>query len=374
VPPDAENGFEPNPEPKCDPYRPYYLGIDYLHWWMQKQPVPALVTTGNLNDTTPGAFGQPDTKFYIDDVSNGGAHDGARVMFGYDFDKEGCLGVDVSGFYLDNTSPSATVTGNGSASSTVLTRPFYNTVTHAQDADPINIPGIMGGTFTASAPQRLMSAEANLRWLVNSSPINGPRFWLLGGVNFTELDEKLVIDENLTDTPGLGAGGNKYILNDNFSTYNHFYSGQLGGEFEYCVGPVSLQFIGKCAFGRMDEVLRISGYTTVTEASGAVATNPAAGLYAGPGNVGRHTADEFAAMPQGQFKLAYAFNDYVRMNFGYDVLWISRVIRPGNQINQDVNVQPVGGPPVTPLDPAFVPFRSSGLWAQGFNLGVEINF
>lgn len=127
-------------------------------------------------------------------------------------------------------------------------------------------------------------------------------------------------------------------------------------------------------FGRMDEVLNISGSTTVTEASGAVATNPNAGLYAGPGNVGRHSSDEFAAIPQGQFKVAYIFNENVRMTLGYDALWISRVVRPGNQINQDVNVQPVGGPAITPLDPSFVPFRSSGLWAEGFNVGVEINY
>jgi hypothetical protein len=374
VAPDAENGFEPNPEPKCDPYRPYYFGVDYLHWWVQKQPMPALVTTGSINDSIPGAFGQPNTQFYIDDVSNGGAHDGARLMFGYDFDREGILGFDISGFMLDTTSPTAAVSGNGSASSTVLTRPFYNTVTHAQDADPINIPGVMAGSFVASAPQMLMGAEANLRWLVNPSPINGPRFTLLAGFAYLGLDEKLVIDENLTDVPGLGAGGNHYVLNDNFTTFNRFYGGQIGGEFDFQVGPVMLLFIGKCAFGKTEEVLNITGFTTVTEASGAVATNPAAGLYAGPGNVGRHTGDEFAAVPQGQFKLAYAFNEYVRMSLGYDALWISRVIRPGNQVNQDVNVQPIGGPPVGPLDPAFVPFRSSGLWAEGFNVGLEINY
>jgi hypothetical protein len=374
VPPDAENGFEPDPQPKCEPYRPYFFGLDYIHWWVQKQPVPALVTSGNVTDNVPGAFGQPSTKFAIDDVSNGGAHDGIRLMFGYDFDQQGILGVEASYFWLDQTSPSASVSGNGSAGSTLFTRPFYNVNTHQQDADPINIPGVMSGNFTVNAPLRLMGADANLRWNVNPSPINGPRLTLLAGGCFIDLDEKLVTNESLADVPGLGAAGNRYALQDNFTTYNRFYGGQLGAAYDCRVGPVVLQFVGKCAFGRTQEVLNVSGFTTVTEGNGAVATNPQAGLYSGPGIDGRHSSGEFAAVPQAQFKLAYQFNDYVRLNLGYDTLWISRVIRPGNQINQDVNVQSVGGPPTAPLDPNFVPFRSSGLWAQGFNIGVEVNF
>lgn len=374
IPPDAENGFEPNPQPDCTPWRPYYFGIDYIHWWVQKQPVPALVTTGPITDTFPGAFGQPGTTFVVDDLNHGGAHDGARLTFGYDFDKQGILGVEVNGFWLDNSSPGVTVSGNGSAGSAVLTRPFYNAVTHLPDADPINIPGVMAGTFTASAPQRLAGADANLRWLVNPSSWGSGEFTILVGVRYFDLEEKLLINEDLTDTPGLGAAGNHYLLGENFTTYNHYYGGQLGAAYDCHVGPVVLEFVGKCALGYNNEVLRISGFTNVTEASGATASNPVAALYVGPGNVGRYTGGEFAALPEGQFKLAYQFNEYVRAQVGYDVLWLSRVIRPGNQVNQEVNVQPVGGPAIPPLDPAALPFRSSGLWAQGFNIGVEFNF
>jgi hypothetical protein len=374
IPPDAENGFEPCPQPVCEQYRPYYFGVDYIHWWVQKQPVPALVTTGPLSDAFPGAFGQPGTTFVIDDVSHGGAHDGARFTFGYDFDPLGCLGVEVNGFWLDTTSQTVSVSGNGSSGSAVLTRPFYNSVTHQPDADPINIPGAMAGTFIASAPLRLSGFDANLRWLVNPSPMNGPRFTLLFGFRYVDLDEKLLISEDLNDVPGLGAAGNHFSLGENFTTYNRFYGGQLGAAFDYHVGPVVLQFIGKCAYGRNDEELKISGSTTVLLPSGATANNPTAALYTGPGNVGTHSGGEFCVVPEGEFNIAYQFNDYVRMTLGYDVLWMSRVLRPGNQVNQLVNVQPVGGPPVAPLDPGVLPFRSSGLWAQGFSIGVEFNF
>jgi hypothetical protein len=220
----------------------------------------------------------------------------------------------------------------------------------------------------------MTGAEAYLRWLVDPAPTYGPRFTMLFGFNFLDLDEKLLINEDLTDTPGLGAAGNRYLLHENFTTYNRFYGGQIGGQTEYCVGPVTLMFIGKCALGRTEETLEISGSTKVLEPNGAVAINPTAALYTGPGNVGRFTGGEFAVMPQGQFKLWYTFNKYFRMDFGYDVFWISRVIRPGDQINQYVNVQPVGGPPIAPLAPSVLPFQSSGLWTQGFSLGLEVNF
>jgi hypothetical protein len=374
IPPDAENAFECNPQPECVPCHPFYVGVDYLHWWLQKQPMQALVTTGSISDNVPGAFGQPGTKIFIDDVSRHGDHDGVRVMFGYDFDPQGVLGAEISGFWLDRTSPSAVARGDGSANSRVLTRPFFNVITGQQDADPINVPGVMAGQFVATAQSQLYGANADVRWLVNAGSVYGPHFTLLGGFAFLELDEKLLVSENLHDVPGLGAPGNHYVLGENFTTYNHFYGGEAGAAADCHVGPVVLIFVGKCAFGRTEEVERISGFTTVTQANGTVTTNPQAALLVGPGNVGRHSNGQWAVVPQGQFKLAYQFNQYVRMNLGYDALWIDRVIRPGNALNTNVNVQPVGGPPVAPLQPTVEPFRSSGLWAQGFSIGVEVNF
>ncbi len=373
VPPDAENGFECNPQPPCEPYARWFFGLDYLHWWIQRQPGPPLVTTGGLEDAVPGALGQPHTEPVLQGIS-GGSHDGVRLSLGYDCDHDGIFGLDASWFWLDRTNPNSVVSGNGRTGSSVLTRPFFNVNTRQQDADPVNIPGVIGGTLIAATPVRLMGADADVRWLVNPNAVGFPRLTVLAGVAFIDLDEKLLIDESVFETPGLGVAGNRFRLNDSFTTYNRFYGGQLGAVYDYCIGPLTLLFIGKVALGENDETLRISGFTTVTEPNGTTVTNPSAGLYAGPGNDGRRTGHHFCVMPQGQFKVAYQFNESVRLNLGYDALWLSEVLRPGNQINPNVNVQPVGGPPVAPLQPGPIPFHQSGLWAQGFDIGVEINF
>ncbi len=374
VPPDAENGFECNPQPPCVPCRPFFFGVDYLRWWVRKQSVPTLVTTGALTDAVPGALGLPHTRTVLDDISNGGGHDGGRVMAAWDLDQQGILGVDASLFLLDRTTPSAIASGNGGAGSAVLARPFVNVNTHQQDADPINIPGVMAGSFSASTPLRLMGADANVRYLVSPGGLAGARLTLLAGVRWVDLDEKLIDSENLADVPGLGAPGNHFRLGENFTAYNRFYGAQVGAATDYCIGPVVLQLVGKVAFGRNQEVLKISGFTTVTESDGVSTTNPLAALYVGPGNVGRFSDGKYCFVPEGEFKLAYQFNEYIRLNLGYDLLYLSRVLRPGEQINTLVNVQPVGGPPVPPLEPTLLPFKQTSLWAQGFNVGLEFNF
>ena len=44
---------------------PFYVGVEYLHWWIQRPNMPPLLTVGSLNDfafgstTVPGAIGAP---------------------------------------------------------------------------------------------------------------------------------------------------------------------------------------------------------------------------------------------------------------------------------------------------------------------------
>jgi hypothetical protein len=63
---------------------------------------------------------------------------------------------------------------------------------------------------------------------------------------------------------------------------------------------------------------------------------------------------------------------------GYTFLYLSRVARPGDQIDPALNPNRVpidngfgtpGGPDRPTLD-----FKSTGFWAQGVNIGVELGF
>ncbi len=83
-------------------------------------------------------------------------------------------------------------------------------------------------------------------------------------------------------------------------------------------------------------------------------------------------------MPQLDLKLGYQVTNNIRVFVGYDFLYWSSVIRPGDQIDQtlDLNKVPNSGAPFaasTQVRP-IVPFRTSGYWATGVNMGVEFRY
>ena len=95
-----------------------------------------------------------------------------------------------------------------------------------------------------------------------------------------------------------------------------------------------------------------------------------------PANGGHFTANGFAAVPQGQVRLGYDLTSWIRVTVGYDALYVSNVIRPGDQINRDI---PTGqtfqqdGKPASATSPASL-FKTTDFYAQGMNAGVSLRF
>jgi len=70
--------------------------------------------------------------------------------------------------------------------------------------------------------------------------------------------------------------------------------------------------------------------------------------------------------------------DWCRLSVGYNFLYCSSVLRPGNQIDRvlDETLIPNFGTGVAPAGqsrPAPI-LRGSDFWAQGLNFGVEFRF
>jgi hypothetical protein len=61
---------------------------------------------------------------------------------------------------------------------------------------------------------------------------------------------------------------------------------------------------------------------------------------------------------------------------GYSLIYWSRVVRPGDQIDLDVNpdyLPPATTPVTGPARPRFV-FRESDFWAQGLSVGGDLRW
>ena len=88
--------------------------------------------------------------------------------------------------------------------------------------------------------------------------------------------------------------------------------------------------------------------------------------------------NEFAYVPEGTFKIGYQWTQRVSTYIGYNALYISRLLRPGDQIDPFINPvflpvsQQFGGDfgPVRPMNS----FNKSDFWTQGVTFGLSIRY
>jgi hypothetical protein len=360
---------------ECCPHGPQFsIGIEYLQWWTRGLNFPPLVTSGSLADFNPGALNQPHTLVVLDPSQDPSAnHSGGRVTLGYGIDRlENYLSLDGSFFGLETRTAGRGVASDGSPSSPLLARPFFNTGTHAEDADPIAIPGIASGTFQVGFLNKLYGADANLRWHVWSD--QGDYFVLLFGGRYLNLEEALNITDTSHDLPGIGVAGNDYFLTEGFSTRNQFGGGQFGAEYQWRYGPFTITTVGKVAFGSVLQDIDNSSFIRISEPGGLTTSATNRALYVTANNAGRFTRNRFAVLPESDIQLGIDFNQYVRLTIGYTFLYLNEAARPGDQIDRNVTIQPVGTPaafsPTAP-PPSIV---STGFWAQGLDVGLRFSF
>ena len=95
-------------------------------------------------------------------------------------------------------------------------------------------------------------------------------------------------------------------------------------------------------------------------------------------NVG-FTHDHFAVVPEGQVRLGYQFTRRLQGFVGYNFLYLRDVVRPGNQIDRNINATQnalFGGTGGVLTGPAAPPpqFTHSDFWAHGVNFGLEFRY
>ncbi len=372
-----ENGFS-NVHPDQVTRSPrFYLGADYLLWYVRKDKAPPLLTSGSLSDPAPAALGQPGTTFLFGPGGIGAASSsGARVTAAYWFDQDHTFGLDGTAFWLADAMKVADYGGNGDPNGPAIGRPFFNPNAQAQDADPVVIPGIQSGGVEIRLSRQFYGGDANLRCSMCTDITPFSRFSFLAGVRYLYLNENLLFTENENDLPdSTGAPGDSLVLHDNFVTYNKFYGAQIGLETESRVGPLVFTLTGKVAAGETNQKVKIQGDTTVTLPDGTIFTDQTRGLLVQPSNLGSFSRYRFAVVPELIASLAWEFNDNIKVSVGYNFLFWSAVLRPAEQIDPVVNVGAVGD--TGQLGPYLRPgpyLHSTDFWAQGFSAGLMVSY
>jgi hypothetical protein len=348
-----------------------YGGAEYLLWWTKDSPTPPLVSTSPV--ASQGIIGQPGTVILFGDTGDDNEiRSGGRFTVGYWLGPCQQWALEGSYFFLGQRSP-----GFFADSSTfpLLARPFFNENNGIEFSQVVTDPNRATGSISVELPSRLWGAEANLRRAVCFGC--GVNFDLLAGFRYVDLGEGVRIMEAGQILPTVPVfGGSNFLVIDDFATRNRFYGGQLGAETELRRGRWFVNLRGKVALGNMHQTVDINGGQAVTAPDGTRSTFRG-GLLALPSNIGHFSQDHFAVVPEAGFNLGYHLTDGLRCYVGYTFLYMSNVLRPGDQIDRvlDINQIPnfTPGPSVTQVRPV-VPFKTADFWAQGLNFGLEFRY
>lgn len=355
-----------------------WLRAEYLLWWIKPANFPPLVTTGPYTEPRPGALDSLGTSVVFGqrgmDYQD---RSGGRFTLGGWVGDDELWALEARYFFLKGRSIGQHFESPGAP---ILATPFYNLATNTADSSLITFPGVMSGSITVDAPSFLQGAEANLSGgLVRDERV---RFDLTGGFRYLYLREGLNINavslvELAPQFQGLGIpfDGNTITVSDRFDASNHFYGGQVGARVELHHKRWTLDLDARVALGVSHQVVSIAGSTGIDTQP---ATSANGGLLAVSSNSGRFTQNSLAVIPEVGVSLKLRLTEQLQLFGGYSFLYWSRVARPGDQIDANVN------PNLVPTSmtfgtaggtnrPAFS-FRQTDFFAHGANFGLEFRY
>jgi hypothetical protein len=384
-----------------------YSGADYLFWWAKGAPLSVpLVSTGPIATTHHGLVGPPamnaaDTTILYGapfGIAKGGHNiqdfppfSGMRLTVGYWLDDAQRFAIEGSGFMLGRRSTGYTIRGDQNGNP-VLGIPIYNSETYGgiffpgvppgEDSLPFALPsdpnrfrgdtGIITGGIKITNSLRLWGAEAT--GVV--SLFRGSSLEMFGIVGFRYLDLSETFNLNC-DIEGVSGQyvNQSGVVSDTFQTRNHFYGGIIGLRSRYSFDRLSFDLTGRVALGSNYEVQNVWGAFTSINYPTPLTTG-SEGVFAQPANEGRRSGSRFAVVPEVQLKLGYAVTPRLRATLGYDFLYMTNVLRPGDQIDRNLPKGQTFNQAMSVFSstsPAPM-FNTTGFFAHGLSAGLEFSY
>ena len=263
---------------------------------------------------------------------------------------------------------------NQSTGNPILARPFFDTVSGTEMAQLTAYTGFVDGSIQVLTNSEMHSGAISLRrhWL------NGEcgHIDLIAGYRFFRFRENLNIEENLV-SQNVGTGfpvGSTIDLFDRFTTENDFHGAEIGVAAQWDLNQRwTVDALLKLAVGNVRQQLTINGQSTIDTGGGPV--TGAGGLLALPTNIGTYTRDDFGLLPEVNLNLQYRVTRSLRVHGGYSLIFLTDIIRTGDQIDRVINSTqlPSGGGLVGPPRPGAV-INDTTFWAMGLNLGAVLEF
>lgn len=340
----------------CKPAANHWFRAESLLWFTEQRDTPPLLVDGANNVL----FGNG-----IDS----GLAPGYRFDVGHYFAGGNIgIGARVWGLFGENTSYNAS---GGPAS--VLTQPFFDTTgLFSPTPGGFSISGIGGSTGTFNAETEFDMVATEVYGRIKFDETSNYRVDLLAGYSFFGIDDNLTFSSNTVSIP------DEFFFRDSFDTENRFYGGQLGLETMIMKGRWSFTSLTKVHLGNMNQRVTLDGYS-----QSALFPNPPGpttnvadnnGLFI-QGQGGTYEDNEFAFVPEMNFRLGYSPRDKVHLTVGYTFAYWSSVALAGDQINTVVDgVNAATFANVPAAQSIGYSIVDDGFWMQGIDLGVTFSF
>jgi hypothetical protein len=369
-----------------------WVNVDYLLWSVSGYDLPPLVTAAP-NTEVPD-LGNPNTAVLFggnevdDELRSGG-----RIRMGMWLDSHQSAGIEGHFFGFEEVRSHFNFEQTGPAALS-LGRPFIEVAPNqpipgvnpgeaallAAFVDPNTGLVVSNGRADIDTSSNLYSAGILARAFVAED--SGVRVDALGGFRFLRFDEGLFIESTSIAGPGAAFPipiGFTRRVTDVFNTVNQFYGAEFGLNIERDFGELlTIELIPKIALGDVYQRVDLEGSKSF-EFPGLAPDIRPGGLLVQPSNTGTPLArnsfdrDEFAVLPEVNINAGVQLTRQVRATAGWSVLYLSNVVRPGQQINRRVNGNQLVDNPI-PAGQEIAPllnFNDTDVWLYGLNFGVE---
>ncbi|MCC6124343.1 MAG: BBP7 family outer membrane beta-barrel protein [Pirellulales bacterium] len=347
-----------------------WVRSEFLSMWGKSANLKPLATSSNstvTDRTQAGVLGLPTTRVLFGGENEGSGYaPGGRFTLGYKCNPCEDTGLEVVYAFLGQNS--ADFHANNS-STPILARPFYDVQRSVQDSLVVAFPNQQTGSLNIGLSNEFHSLE--MLWRQSMTAPNCRQVDFLAGYRYGSFAETLSVNSTSTYIAQVGTipVGTIVRVNDRFSAQNDFQGGVLGiaTKQRYCRWSVEL--LGKMALGNTHSTIDIGGNRVVTVPSAAPETS-SGGLLAQSTNSGRFEEHNFTVIPELGITLGYDLTERLQATLGYSFIYWSRVARPTDQLDLNVNPDPASGGNPAPLF-RYVP---GDYWVQGLTVGLDYRF
>jgi hypothetical protein len=348
-----------------------WVRFEYLNLWAKHASLSAPLATAG-GSAGQGRLGAADTSILLDQAPDFGVIPGCRFTAGgWLGGAEDIVGCEFTFFETILRAGHFNVASEDLPGRS-LAVPFLNVTAGGTDEASLVVgqQGMSSGKVGLDDALILGGFEADaMLSLSDFLPGDSARLSLLGGIGSFFLKERMQLVSSSVDALGTSS-----VHSDIFLSNESFFGGDFGARGSVRWRRFSFELTGRTAVGINSPALYLAGQSGLPFFTPRPNRLAPEGFFVQPTNAGifwRRNA--FAVVPNAQFRAGYDLTRHLRLTLGYEAFLWTRVLRAGNQVDPAVNLSQLTGPLVGPARPA-VQMRTSDFWAQGFTVGVQVNF